>query len=115
MRRIQVLSQAIKFILPNMLHFLNIHKLPSISFCLYYIGMTFVPIKVAGWGLTTTQGTAANILQVLEMPFINVDTCINTLPQSFREYITGDKFCAGFTSGGYAFSNYGLKVYCHHF
>ncbi|CAB3222458.1 unnamed protein product [Arctia plantaginis] len=76
--------------------------------------------KVAGWGLTSAQGTAANLLQVIEMPFINVDTCINTIPQSFREYITGDKFCAGYTTGkalckgdsggGLAFPDRGLGV-----
>ncbi|CAB3232121.1 unnamed protein product [Arctia plantaginis] len=55
--------------------------------------------KVAGWGLTAAHGQASHILRVVEMPFISVDICIRTLPETFREYITGDKFCAGYTNG----------------
>ncbi|CAB3222522.1 unnamed protein product [Arctia plantaginis] len=55
--------------------------------------------KVAGWGLTAAHGQASHILRVLEMPFISVEICISTLPETFREYITGDKFCAGYTNG----------------
>ncbi|XP_075989031.1 modular serine protease-like [Anticarsia gemmatalis] len=55
--------------------------------------------KVAGWGLTAANGNASQVLRVVDMPYINVDTCINTLPPAFREYITGDKFCAGYTNG----------------
>ncbi|CAB3232241.1 unnamed protein product [Arctia plantaginis] len=55
--------------------------------------------KVAGWGLTEENGNASQVLKVVEMPYINIDTCINTLPPSFREYITGDKICAGYTNG----------------
>ncbi|CAB3232237.1 unnamed protein product [Arctia plantaginis] len=55
--------------------------------------------KVAGWGLTAANGVASQFLQVVEMPFINEKSCVNDLPQSFRPYITGDKFCAGYTNG----------------
>lgn len=54
---------------------------------------------MAGWGLTEENGNASQVLKVVEMPYINIDTCINTLPPSFREYITGDKICAGYTNG----------------
>ncbi|CAB3260968.1 unnamed protein product [Arctia plantaginis] len=55
--------------------------------------------KIAGWGLTTANGNASPILKVVDMPFINAANCIKALPPSFREYITGDKFCAGYTNG----------------
>lgn len=55
--------------------------------------------QVAGWGLTAANGVSSQSLQVVEMPFINEKTCVNDLPQSFRPYITGDKFCAGYTNG----------------
>lgn len=55
--------------------------------------------KVAGWGLTTAHGIAAQVLKVVELPYIDEEICINTFPASFREYVTGDKFCAGYTNG----------------
>lgn len=63
-----------------------------IRLCMYFF-------KVAGWGLTTVNGEASPALKVADVPFINVETCISTIPISFREYITGDKFCAGYTNG----------------
>ncbi|CAB3222520.1 unnamed protein product [Arctia plantaginis] len=55
--------------------------------------------KLAGWGLTSPNGPPSESLKVLSLPFINEDTCISTLPDAFRGYITGDKFCAGYTNG----------------
>ncbi|CAB3232239.1 unnamed protein product [Arctia plantaginis] len=55
--------------------------------------------KLAGWGLTSVNGGSAPYLQVVQLPFISEGVCIKALPASFRPYITGDKFCAGYTNG----------------
>ncbi|GBP33259.1 Modular serine protease [Eumeta japonica] len=55
--------------------------------------------KVAGWGLIDEQGTSPQKLQVVDLPFIDIKKCLNDAPRSFREYITGDKICAGYNDG----------------
>ncbi|XP_026746695.1 modular serine protease [Trichoplusia ni] len=55
--------------------------------------------KVAGWGLTSENGVASQVLQVVELPYVSIEECINTAPPGFREYITSDKICAGYTNG----------------
>ncbi|CAD0206360.1 unnamed protein product [Chrysodeixis includens] len=55
--------------------------------------------KVAGWGLTSANGTEATILNVVELPYVNTTVCINSLPIEFREFINSDKICAGDFSG----------------
>ncbi|CAD0206359.1 unnamed protein product [Chrysodeixis includens] len=55
--------------------------------------------KVAGWGLTSEDGLASQVLKVVELPYVSIDECINTAPSGFREYITSDKICAGYTNG----------------
>ncbi|CAH2987638.1 unnamed protein product [Chilo suppressalis] len=55
--------------------------------------------KVAGWGLTEENGNASPFLKVVELPFISIQECQTDAPLDFREYITGDKFCAGFRNG----------------
>ncbi|KOB74658.1 Fibrillin-2, partial [Operophtera brumata] len=51
--------------------------------------------KVAGWGLTGENGNASSVLQVVELPYVEVSTCIKNVPAIFLEYITSDKICAG--------------------
>ncbi|KOB72450.1 Hemolymph protein 14 [Operophtera brumata] len=51
--------------------------------------------KVAGWGLTAANGNASSVLKVVDMPFVEVGTCIASAPPDFYEYITSDKICAG--------------------
>lgn len=55
--------------------------------------------KVAGWGLTSENGQASQILKVVELPYVDIEQCINRSPPGFREYITSDKICAGFGNG----------------
>ncbi|KOB68890.1 Pattern recognition serine proteinase, partial [Operophtera brumata] len=50
---------------------------------------------VAGWGLVGENGKASPTLQVIELPYVEIGTCIADSPPNFREYITSDKICAG--------------------
>ncbi|XP_045457168.1 modular serine protease-like [Melitaea cinxia] len=55
--------------------------------------------KVAGWGLVAKNGKASQVLKVVELPFVRIEDCIRMSPQNFREFITSDKICAGYTNG----------------
>ncbi|XP_063632328.1 modular serine protease-like [Cydia splendana] len=55
--------------------------------------------KVAGWGLTSEDGNASQVLKVTNLPYVDVEQCIADLPFDFRSYITSDKICAGTKSG----------------
>lgn len=55
--------------------------------------------KVAGWGLTEEDGQEARVLQVVELPYVDIETCISASPPGFYEYITSDKICAGVING----------------
>ncbi|XP_028166490.1 modular serine protease-like [Ostrinia furnacalis] len=55
--------------------------------------------KVAGWGLTGENGEASQVLKVVELPYISIQECQSDSPLDFREYITGDKICAGYRNG----------------
>ncbi|KAJ8705493.1 hypothetical protein PYW08_012539 [Mythimna loreyi] len=68
--------------------------------------------KVAGWGLTAEDGQPAQVLKVIELPYVEVKQCLKSSPLSFREYITSDKICCyrvgtalcrGDSGGGLAF------------
>ncbi|XP_046975499.1 modular serine protease-like [Vanessa cardui] len=55
--------------------------------------------KVAGWGLAAENGNASQVLKVVELPYVKIEECFAVSPPSFREYITSDKICAGYTNG----------------
>ncbi|CAH2101523.1 unnamed protein product [Euphydryas editha] len=55
--------------------------------------------KIAGWGLVSKNGMASQVLKVVELPFVKIEECIAISPPSFREFITSDKICAGYTNG----------------
>ncbi|XP_041968433.1 uncharacterized protein LOC121725497 [Aricia agestis] len=55
--------------------------------------------KVAGWGLTAANGDFAPLLQVTNLPYVDIDQCLDQVPLAFRELVTSDKFCAGYTNG----------------
>ncbi|XP_045505719.1 modular serine protease-like isoform X1 [Colias croceus] len=56
--------------------------------------------KVAGWGLTTGhRGSESPILKVLDMPYVPFDECVNKSKLSYREFLSGDKICAGYGNG----------------
>ncbi|KOB71019.1 Pattern recognition serine proteinase [Operophtera brumata] len=52
-------------------------------------------VLVAGWGLTAADGKASPVLQVVDLPYVDVGTCIIKSPPDYREDITSDKICAG--------------------
>ncbi|GBP36284.1 Modular serine protease [Eumeta japonica] len=55
--------------------------------------------KVAGWGYTSENATSSPTLQVVDLPYLNFSECLVRVPEGFREYITSDKICAGYTNG----------------
>lgn len=55
--------------------------------------------RVAGWGYTVPHGNSSAVLKILDMPTVDYHTCYNESPQSFKDFITTDKFCGGFTNG----------------
>lgn len=54
---------------------------------------------MAGWGLTSDNGKASPILKSVDLGYVDVLECIMASPPDFREYITSDKFCAGYRNG----------------
>ncbi|GBP36296.1 Limulus clotting factor C [Eumeta japonica] len=55
--------------------------------------------QVAGWGYTSENGTASQILKVVDLPYVDINRCLSEALPGFREYITSDKICAGYTNG----------------
>lgn len=55
--------------------------------------------RVAGWGLTASEGESSPVLKTIDLPTVDFNTCLNESPASFKPFITTDKFCGGFTSG----------------
>lgn len=55
--------------------------------------------KVAGWGLTSPGGETSPVLKAIEMPTVSRDECIANSPDTFKNFITFDKFCAGYLDG----------------
>ncbi|XP_063918251.1 modular serine protease-like isoform X2 [Zophobas morio] len=51
---------------------------------------------VSGWGYTREFTGRPDVLKELEVPLISDQQCIEGLPEDDTEYVTGDKFCAGF-------------------
>ncbi|GBP10260.1 Clotting factor B [Eumeta japonica] len=56
-------------------------------------------IGIAGWGWVDESGTETQTLNVVKLPYIDVKKCLDEAPPDFREYITSDKICAGYTNG----------------
>ncbi|GBP30639.1 Modular serine protease [Eumeta japonica] len=54
--------------------------------------------KVAGWGLIDEDGKMSPELQVVHLPYVEIDQCIVNSSRDFRAYITSDKICAGHTN-----------------
>ena len=55
--------------------------------------------RVAGWGLTASDGEPSSVLKTIDLPSIDFNTCLKESPPSFKPFITTDKFCGGFTTG----------------
>ncbi|GBP97484.1 hypothetical protein EVAR_46157_1 [Eumeta japonica] len=54
--------------------------------------------QVAG-GLLDADGKETQELQVVDLPYIDIKQCLDDAPFDFKQYITGDKICAGYTNG----------------
>lgn len=52
---------------------------------------------MVGWGFDNSN--LSNILLTANLPFISYSTCIKTIPEEFKSYVTLDKFCAGSVKG----------------
>lgn len=55
--------------------------------------------KVAGWGLTESNGEPSTILKAVVMPTVSREECLARSPETFKNFITSDKFCAGYLNG----------------
>ena len=53
---------------------------------------------VAGWGSKDAAGTNSSVLMKINMPVIDFYQC-KAEAGAFMEFVTGDKFCSGFTNG----------------
>lgn len=51
--------------------------------------------RVAGWGLTSSNGVASEQLKVIELPAVDYHSCVRNSPR-LKDYLTTDKFCAGY-------------------
>lgn len=55
--------------------------------------------KVAGWGLEQSGGKSSPELKYIDLPAIEYNECKQKLSSELQLFITGDKFCAGYTTG----------------
>ncbi|XP_014356689.2 modular serine protease-like [Papilio machaon] len=56
--------------------------------------------KAAGWGLTTKyRGSESQELKVIELPYEDLDRCINLTSRQLKHYVVYDKICAGSLDG----------------
>ncbi|KAL4123123.1 hypothetical protein QTP88_015353 [Uroleucon formosanum] len=71
--------------------------------------------KVVGWG-RTEKGISSPILLEASLPYINYSSCRHSFTEGFEQFVTLDKFCAGFESGqgvGQGDSGAGLCFFHH--
>lgn len=50
---------------------------------------------IAGYGYTQVDGEPSDKLKKIELPVVNVRICKREAPDSFKPFVTSDKFCAG--------------------
>lgn len=51
-----------------------------------------------GWGYTQNNEPSRELLTT-NLPYVDFQTCWNTVPETFQSYVTRDKFCAGYQNG----------------
>lgn len=54
---------------------------------------------VAGFGLTESNGQPSRILKKIELPVVSREECREKSSPEFANFITPDKFCAGYLTG----------------
>ncbi|GBP75785.1 hypothetical protein EVAR_65417_1 [Eumeta japonica] len=65
---------------------------------------------VTGWGFIDEDGHASPDLQVVHLPYVEIDQCIDNASPDFRTYITSDKICAGYTNGQSQYPAFSLDL-----
>lgn len=50
---------------------------------------------VAGYGYTEVDGKPSDKLKKIELPVVDVRKCKEEAPDTFKPFVTSDKFCAG--------------------
>lgn len=53
----------------------------------------------AGWGLEQSNGSPSTVLKKIELPVVSREDCIEKSSPEFANFITSDKFCAGYLTG----------------
>lgn len=53
----------------------------------------------AGWGLEQTNGLPSALLKKIELPVVSREECKDKSSPEFSNFITSDKFCAGYLTG----------------
>lgn len=53
----------------------------------------------AGWGLERTNGLPSTVLKKIELPVVSREECKDKSSPEFANFITSDKFCAGYLTG----------------
>lgn len=59
---------------------------------------------VAGWGYTEVDGKPSDTLKTANLPVINFQQCKREAPSDYKQFVTPDKFCAGYKNN----NNYGV-------
>ncbi|PSN46002.1 hypothetical protein C0J52_06353 [Blattella germanica] len=54
--------------------------------------------SIVGWGVTE-KNEPSEALVTTQLPFVDFTTCWDSVPETFRPYLTKDKFCAGYKNG----------------
>lgn len=53
----------------------------------------------AGWGLEETNGSPSEVLKKIVLPVVSREDCERNSSPEFANFITADKFCAGYLTG----------------
>lgn len=53
----------------------------------------------AGWGLVESNGRPSEVLKKIELPVVSREDCRDNSSPEFANFITSDKFCAGYLTG----------------
>lgn len=70
----------------------NISEIPK-SFCSFQLNFK------SGWGLEESNGQPSEVLKKIELPAVSREECERNSSPEFINFITPDKFCAGYLTG----------------
>lgn len=69
--------------------------------------------RVAGWGSTKSGKAIDAHLNVIELPAVTREKCLNESDIHSRSQITSDKFCAGYLNSSIGVCEGNFKFDCH--